>query len=279
MTGARDPGAGPAFVTALRPALRQAAAIARALEGRVVNRPKAGESSDVKAALTIADTAAQEALLVRLAERFPRVCLDAEEDTPSVARFDASGDGLVVIDPIDGTLRAYLGGEGLYSILIGFAVDGRFEAALVALPREGIFLDAVRGGGARIAREGSAPRRARPVPGARTVLVSHGMADVVVKALAAEGYEVRSASGGAVAVAPLIPGVCAGLRIGAAGAAGVSRRGRVGLLVAREAGLLVRGTGEAPFPEDIDAPAPVLRVAATEADLEALAAALDHIRV
>ncbi len=278
MTGGRDLARAQGFVTALRPALRQAAAIARALEGRVANRPKTGEETAVKAALTIADTASQEALLVRLFERFPGVALDAEEDTPSVTRFPASGDGLVVIDPIDGTLRAYLGGEGPYSILIGLAVEGRFEASLVALPREGLFFDAVRGGGARVARAGAAARPARPTPGARRVLVSHGMPAAAIEALLARGYEVGSASGGAVAVAPLIPGVCAGLRLGTA-AAGVSRRGRVGLLVAREAGLLVRGADDAPFPELLDAPAPVLRVAAREEDLAALGAVLDHICV
>jgi len=278
VSGAREHGRAHAFVTALRPALRQAAAIARALEGRVVNRPKAGEDSASKAALTIADTASQEALLVRLVERFPAVELDAEEDTPSVGRFPARGDGLVVIDPLDGTLRSYLDGEGPYSILIGLATEGRFDAALVALPREGLFFDAVRGAGARFTREGATPRLARATPGSRRVLVSHGMPVAVMEALVAQGYEVTCASGGAVAVAPLVPGVCAGLRLGAS-AAGVSRRGRVGLLVAREAGLLVRGAGDAPFPEDIDEPAPVLRVAASETDLAALAAALDHIRV
>lgn len=276
MTGVRENGRGQAFVTAMRPALRQAAAIARALEGRVVNRPKANEGSAVKAALTIADTASQEALLVRLVERFPDVALDAEEDTPSVARFPASGDGFVVIDPVDGTLRAYLGGEGPYSILIGLAASGRFEAALVALPREGLFFDAVRGSGARVAREGSAPRPARHVPGGRRILVSHGMPAPVMDALAAAGYEVARASGGAVAVAPLLPGVCAGLRV-ATGTAGVSRRGRVGVLIAREAGLLVCGAGDGDFPDAIDAPAPVLRVAAREDDLAALDAALRHI--
>jgi hypothetical protein len=72
--------------------------------------------------------------------------------------------------------------------------------------------------------------------------------------------------------------VCAGLRLGTA-AAGVSRRGRVGLLIAREAGLLVRGANDAPFPDLLDAPAPVLRVAAREEDLAALGAVLDHICV
>ena len=76
-----------AFVRALAPALRQSASIARALEGRVANRPKRGEATPVKAALTIADTASQEALLVPLFEHFPSVRLAAEEDTPSTARF------------------------------------------------------------------------------------------------------------------------------------------------------------------------------------------------
>jgi fructose-1,6-bisphosphatase/inositol monophosphatase family enzyme len=267
-----------AFITALRPALRQAAAIACALEGRVVNRPKQGEDSAAKAALTIADTASQEALLVRLLEGFPGVELDAEEDTPSVARFPYQGDGLVVIDPIDGTLRAYLDGDGPYSILIGLALEGRFEAALVALPRENLFFDAVRGGGARVARPGGAPRVARASRGARRVLVSHNMPVSVVAALVARGYEVSNASGGAVAVAPLVPGVCAGLRL-ANTPRGVSRRGRIGLLVAREAGLLVRGPGGAAFPDDIDEDASILRVAAREEDLVALDEALAHIRV
>ena len=75
------------FVAAMAPALRQAASIARALEGRVQNRPKWGEESAVKAALTLADSAAQEAILVPLLERFPGVALRAEEDTPSVRSF------------------------------------------------------------------------------------------------------------------------------------------------------------------------------------------------
>ena len=103
-----------AFVRALAPALRQSASIARALEGRVANRPKPGEATAVKAALTIADTASQEALLVPLLEHFPTVRLAAEEDTPSTIQFASEGPELVVIDPIDGTLRFYL--EGLRAV-------------------------------------------------------------------------------------------------------------------------------------------------------------------
>ena len=73
----QDPPLPRDFVSALSPAIRQAASIARALEGRVANRPKDGELTDVKAALTVADTASQEALLVPLLEHFPQVELEA----------------------------------------------------------------------------------------------------------------------------------------------------------------------------------------------------------
>ena len=148
-----------AFVRALAPALRQSASIARALEGRVANRPKAGETTAVKAALTIADTASQEALLVPLLEHFPTVRLAAEEDTPSTIHFASAGPELVVIDPIDGTLRFYLEGAGPYAVMIGLAREREYTAALVALPREELYLDAVRGQGARVAQRGSPPRR------------------------------------------------------------------------------------------------------------------------
>ena len=146
----------------------------------------------------------------------------------------------------------------------------------MALPREGLFFDAVLGGGAQMARTGEEHHLAQASLRGRRVLVSHGMPASAVRALVAQGYQVTSASGGAVAVAPLLPGVCAGLRV-ADGPGGVSRRGRVGVLISREAGLLVQGAGDEPFPVDLDSPAPVLRVAATEIDLVALGDALRHI--
>ena len=66
-----------------------------------------------------------------------------------------------MIDPIDGTLRFYLEGRGPYAVMIGLARERAYEAALVALPREELYLDAVRGRGARIAQRGSPPRAAR----------------------------------------------------------------------------------------------------------------------
>jgi fructose-1,6-bisphosphatase/inositol monophosphatase family enzyme len=259
-----------AFVHALAPALRQSASIARALEGRVANRPKRGEATPIKAALTIADTASQEALLVPLFEHFPSVRLAAEEDTPTTACFAHSGPELVVIDPIDGTLRFYLEGRGPYAVMIGLVREGAYEAALVALPREELYLDAVRGQGARIAQRGSPPRAARAAATGKRVYVSHDLPEAAHESLLRRGFEVVMACGGAIAVAPLVPGVCAGLRVALAPGPGLSIRGRIGALIAAEAGALVRGEDGASFPQGIETPARALLVAAGPAELAAL---------
>jgi fructose-1,6-bisphosphatase/inositol monophosphatase family enzyme len=266
------------FVRALAPALQQAAAIARSLEGRVSNRPKAGEATEVKAALTIADTASQEALLIPLLEHFPQVRLEAEEDTPSVSRFSESGDALVVIDPIDGTLRFYLEAKGPYAVMIGLAIGDRYEASLVALPREQLCFDAVRGRGARVRSEGAAIKAvALGEPTGNRILVSHNLPTSAVERLRDLGYDVAAAAGGAISVAPLIPGVCAGLRLVRENAEGVSIRGRIGALISAEAGALVTGAN-APFPPDIRAPAPALLIATNENTLAHLRDALSTIQ-
>jgi len=262
------------FISALAPALQQAASIARSLEGRVANRPKTGESSAAKAALTIADTACQEALLVPLVERFPQVRLEAEEDTPTVSRFSATGDALVVIDPIDGTLRFYLEGKGPYAVMIGLVIGDRYEASLVALPREQLCFDAVRGRGARVRSQHAAfqPIALGETSGNR-ILVSHNLPRRAVEHLQDRGYEVAAASGGAISVAPLIPGVCAGLRLVRDTPEGVSIRGRIGTLISAEAGALLMGE-HASFPTDVRAPAPALLIAAHEDVLADLRSAL-----
>jgi len=269
-----DPPHPSDFVSALSPALRQAASIARALEGRVANRPKDGELTDVKAALTIADTASQEALLVPLLEHFPQVALEAEEDTPTVARFAASSEALVVIDPIDGTLRFYLEGAGPYAVMIGLAIGGQYEAGLIALPRERLCFEAIRGSGtSAMRRDGTVEPVSLTETTGKRILVSHNLPTPAAERLRDRGYEVAVASGGAISVAPLIPGVCAGLRLVRGSPDGVSIRGRIGALIAAEAGALVMGaTG--PFPDQIREPAAALLVAVTQQDLDALRDAL-----
>lgn len=265
------------FVDEMAPALRQAAAITRALEGRVANRPKRAESSESKAALTAADTASQETILVRLLDAFPHVELDAEEDTPTTHAFPHSGVWRVVVDPLDGTLHSYLEARGPYAILVGLLLADRFEASLVALPREGLLFDAVAGGGARGWGEGLEASPVALSDASRRVLVSHGIGAAVLTRLHERGYEAVPAAGGAVAVAPLVPGVAGGLRVAPvnAGPGGVSSRGRVGVLVAREAGAIVCGVGGAPFPEGVEAAAPGLVTASTPAVRDDLLFALD----
>jgi fructose-1,6-bisphosphatase/inositol monophosphatase family enzyme len=271
------------FVEALAPALRQAASIARALEGRVVNREKDGEVTAIKAALTVADTASQEAILLPLLENFPRVMLEAEEDTPTAARFLESSDALVVIDPIDGTLHFYLERCGPYGVMVGLAIRNRYEAGLVALPRENLCFEGVRGRGARmILEDGTAKPCLMSESTGNRILVSYDLPSPAMELLRERGYEVSRASGGAISVAPLVPGVCAGLRVFRTNPEGVSIRGRIGALIAEEAGALVRGV-DGDFPSHIRERAPALLVASDAQHLEALQAALaaidpDYIR-
>ena len=261
------------FTEQLFPALRQASAIARALEGRVENVPKRGERRAAKAALTLADTATQESLLVPLHEHYPGVSIEAEEATPTAALFPRAGPAHVVVDPIDGTLHSYLGGRGWYAVMLGLAVERRYRAALLALPHEGILFATVAGGGTRAASgDGELEPIARAEAGDR-VLVSHELPDAVRDRLVARGLRPVPASGGAIAVAPLVPGVRGGLRFTPA-TGSISVRGRIGVLVAREAGARAAGESGAPFADDLDTPESALAVAWDDDTLEVLLSAL-----
>jgi fructose-1,6-bisphosphatase/inositol monophosphatase family enzyme len=262
------------FVRVLAPAMAQAAAIAAALEGRVPNVPKPGARSAVKAALTIADTASQEALLVPLlGAGFDAARLEAEEDTRSVAMFRGdAGDARIVIDPIDGTFHFYLRAEGPYAVMAGLALGGRYAASLVALPREGWLFGAVRGEGAWRLGQGRARERLEASRDGTRLWLSDGIHDAVAQRLAARGFEVQRASGGAVAVAPLVPGVRGGLRL--AKQHTISTRGRIGLLIAAEAGAVIETASAAPFPDSLDEPAASLVVASDAAVAAALREAL-----
>jgi len=257
------------FVLALRPALIEAAKLARRLEGTVSNAPKGGETTAVKQALTEADLATQEILLTALAASEPAVRIEAEEDTPTVGVFPRESDDLVIIDPIDGTLHSYLSGKGPYGIMMGLAHRGLYRAGLVALPREGLFFDAASGKGASRTRMGGPPRPVGMSATGDPVLVSHGTPPEVVRVLEQEGLPVRYGCGGAVSVAPLIPGVRAGLRFSSS-ALGISVRGRIGVLIAREAGACVTQAGGGEFPRDVDTPAKSLLVARSSREAEGL---------
>jgi hypothetical protein len=201
------------------------------------------------------------------------VGLHAEEDTPSVAEFPVEEKRFVVVDPIDSTLRSYLECAGPYSVMVGLCVEGRFDAALVALPREGLLFDGVQGGGARMTRPRAESQRVRAEAIGARVLVSHETPPPVQERLRERGLEVMFGSGGAISVAPLIPGVRAGLRL-AAPAGGISIRGRVGLLIASESGALMESERGERFPSRIEEPARALLLAASEEDMDHLRYAL-----
>lgn len=228
------------FVQAMTLPMRQAAAAVRWLEGKVSNRPKSGESTLAKSALTDADCVSQEILLAALVEVAPDVELDAEEETPLAREFDRNrSDYRVRLDPIDGTLR-YVWGDGLYAIILGLEKDDEVVAALISVPQEEILVRAVRGGGAEISRGRGAFEPAIARANGKRVLVSHGVSAPTIEALQADGSETQLAAGGAIGLAPLLEGTGCGLRVSAK-PKGVSPRGWVAAFVAREAGGFASG--------------------------------------
>ncbi len=100
---------------------------------------------------------------------------------------------------------------------------------------------------------------ATPSRDGRALYLSDSVPDAVAQRLVARGFAVQRACGGAVAVAPLVPGVRGGLRVAKLGP--ISTRGRIGLLVATEAGASVETGDGSPFPVSIDEAADTLIVA------------------
>jgi fructose-1,6-bisphosphatase/inositol monophosphatase family enzyme len=251
-----------AFLDVIVPAVRQAAGIAKALEGRVSNRPKSDEPTPVKAAMTIADSAAQEAILVPLWEHFPETSLRAEEDTPCVSRFSAAGVDTVVVDPIDGTLHAYLEGQGPYAVMVGLARDDTYVASVVCLPREDVVFSQADSGQVLGSSGGEKPEPVSARRDGDVILVSQHIPVAVREFLSASGYEPRFGSGGAISVAPLIRGVAGGMRY-SPGPEGVSVRGRIGLPIALGAGAKV-STLAGVFPKGLASPSDHLITAADD---------------
>ncbi len=255
------------FVERMTLPVWQAAAATRWLEGRVDNRPKLGEDTDEKSALTDADCISQEILLTALREFFPDVEIEAEEDTPTVAAFAGNrSDDFVVVDPIDGTLR-YLRGDGLYSIIVGLEREGRPDAAVIAVPQEEVLVRAVRGGGAEISHAGGPFRPAR-LEGGERLLVSHRLGSQAEAELQARGLTELKASGGAIGVAPLLEKTLGAIRVSQR-PAGLSRRAWIAALATLEAGGVVVAI-DGPFPEAYRDGVPGVILAPNGADLDLL---------
>lgn len=133
------------FVQAMGVAVRQAGAVARSLQGKVLDE---GKVSDVempnddddlrrkRAAKTVVDEIVQEVLILAASQQLDTLStlLDAEEETSSTCLFSSTpSETALVLDPIDGTLE-YIEGLSLYSVCVGLVTGHRLKAALVYFP-------------------------------------------------------------------------------------------------------------------------------------------------
>ncbi len=243
------------FLSHMRLAAEQVGVVALQFRGKVANVGKSVEGEHEPShrlaaeALSDVDLAAQEIILLSLAAHFPVVRLDAEEDTPLVARFAASDSRYtVVIDPIDGTLN-YLSNRGQFGVLVGLLEDDRFIASLCHFPLRNETFVAVRDRGAfryNHSEASSVPlaaSRERIIAGtdSRLVYVDSATSAEAIARLNAAGYE--TARSGCSAVDATV--AATGLAAAAVAMKQPSIRRCVGTLISREAcGALTLANGE-----------------------------------
>lgn len=112
--------------------------------------------------VTEADHAANDIILARLGEAFPRDPVLSEESRDSPARLRARR--VWIIDPLDGT-KEFLAQNGEFAVMIGLALDGRASAGVMYLPARGLLFRAAAGAGAWL-RAGAEPgwERLEPPP-------------------------------------------------------------------------------------------------------------------
>lgn len=95
---------------------------------------------------TVADHAAQEAVIARLAAHDPSIPVLAEEGAAAKVK---RAERLWVVDPIDGTLN-FSRALPFYCVSIGYVEDGYVRAAAIHAPRSGETFVAHEGSGARL---------------------------------------------------------------------------------------------------------------------------------
>lgn len=245
------------FVEVFRLAARQAGAVARHLQGEVGRRDKAGESSPEAAALTPADLAAQEVLLLALHDALPGAAVDAEELTESTALFPSADrrGPVMVIDPIDGTYN-FSWGSADYAVMGGWLEEGSLRAAVVCFPASGELLWALAGEGAWRQRGWSTPAPLRLPAALDRVLVTPGVAFKVQDDLRSRGFAIETSRCSAVdGTAPAVEGV------GSLTESPLDRRRAVALLITLVAGGTVLVGGDQwrrEDPETLAVRAPVI---------------------
>jgi fructose-1,6-bisphosphatase/inositol monophosphatase family enzyme len=221
------------FVEVFLAAARQAAAVARSLQGEVRRRSKPGGGSPEAEALSAADLACQELILLRLAESLPDVAMDAEEDTPALDLFAPASPGrpLIVLDPIDGS-RNYLDGSDDYAVMAAWIEEGHYRASVVHFPVQRVSYWAVQGGGCH-RRDDRGPAERVAIGGLPPrLLVPPRMRPAARRRLRRFGDEVLTSRCSAVdATAPVIGRARASINM-----RGPDRRRAIGFLLTLEAG-------------------------------------------
>lgn len=240
------------FVEIFQLAARQVGEVARRFQAHVELEEKSGQSSPQAAALTRTDLAAQDVILLALAEAFPGVAIDAEEETETLSLFppESPSRPVVVVDPVDGTLN-YARGSRDYAVMGAWVEQARYRASVVHFPAERETFWAVAGCGAwRQGWGSSEATRAEMRPAPPLAAVTGTARKPWEAALARLGLEPTRTQCSAVdALAPVL-----GRARVAVSPGWPSRRRAIGLLITREAGGAVRAGGRPWAGED---PAPV----------------------
>jgi myo-inositol-1(or 4)-monophosphatase len=201
---------------------------------------------------TVVDTDAEAAILAAIDDLFDAPTLLSEE------RFRRDGKVLgrspslrVLVDPLDGTV-AYNAGLPMFSISIAFELDGALEAGIVHQPTEDRSYVAMRERGAfvdgvRIKYRESASR----VVAVKSSLQTTGRVGAICADLRAAGYEVEKLESSALKLCLIAEGQRAGLikRIARAGEHSLAWGVAAGILVCREAGVLVTDLEGRPWDE------------------------------
>jgi fructose-1,6-bisphosphatase/inositol monophosphatase family enzyme len=231
-------------------ATRQAGAVAFHLQGEVPARHKDASDSPEAAALSVADLATQDVLLLALHQALPQAAVDAEEDTEAVGLFPPLADGrpFAILDPIDGSLN-YLDGSADYAVMAAWIEGGVYRAAVVHFPAWEETFWGLEGEGVWRQKGHQEPVRvALPQSRPRVLLVSPRLPEETRRALATSGLELVETRCSAVdSTAPLAERACASWRADAPG-----RRRSIGFFLTRLAGGIVyaggrRWQGEDPY--------------------------------
>jgi len=181
-----------------KPAADSASAIGKALaeiceeaSGVIMPFWRAEVSVDHKSdasPVTAADHAAEALILERLAARFPKIPVIAEEDCAKGGVPGSAPRRFLLVDPLDGT-KGFLRGTEAFTVNIGLVENGRAVAGAIAAPASGLvwFTEGGQAFKRRFGETMAKPIRAREKPAqGGLALLSHTVAEDEADRIAAK---------------------------------------------------------------------------------------------